>query len=229
MNKRTKLVVIGTIGIAAAVALAAGYDRLQPNVFIGQGAAVTEALTFDTGNGSSDASVKSDGSGNMTLNMGSGVVNGSPTFANTPVAATFTGQAVVNSGLIANNGLSVNGSALLNNGGTFAGTIAGSPTFSGGPVFSGSLGVSGYESISGGGAGGNVPHACLSRNASTVASGESVLCSTGEIALGGGCDGGSISIVLSRPSGTLGSAPTGWSCSFSSSGTVTAWAVCCQY
>jgi hypothetical protein len=76
------------------------------------------------------------------------------------------------------------------------------------------------------GAGGNVPHACTVRNASSDGRDVRVSCASTEIAIGGGgrCERGDLK--GSRPTQT-GASPDGWEVSCGRRATQTAYAICC--
>ena len=82
----------GLFGYAMVSVGGAVEDRLSPNVVVGQGNAVSESITFDTGHGGSNAAINADSSGNLSSANNwsfTGNIAGDP---------AFTGGLTVNGG-----------------------------------------------------------------------------------------------------------------------------------
>jgi hypothetical protein len=134
MNSRKTILLYSFLAavILAPLVVVAGtvYDRLAPNVYIGQGSAVAEKMVFDTGHSASNAQFTSDGSGNMSGVLGGGTFTGTPAFSGNVMFSgnpNFTGSPNF-----------VSGNPQFS-GGAFGGTWTGTPTFSGVPNFSAGL------------------------------------------------------------------------------------------
>ncbi len=253
MNSRKTILLYSFLAavILAPLVVVAGtvYDRLAPNVYIGQGSAVAEKMVFDTGHSASNAQFTSDSSGNMGGVLGNGSFSGTPTFTgNTTVQSNVSGTRSIlfvanptGGGTIAIASGASGGDTpeietedttdlilgtnntenmrIANGGNVGIGSNSPAATLD----VSGVIAGSSYMTLGTSTSGGNVPHVCTLRTHTVSSTGATLTCNSGEIVMGGGCNG-SVNVTATYPSSS-----TTWTCNFSAGGTVTAYGICCLY
>lgn len=227
MNNRMKWLV-GIILCLVSLGVVAGtvYDRLAPNVTIGQGQNVVETILFDQGNPSTNAKIGVDTSQNITFNNPS-ILSGYVTMSG---GGSMSGTWAGNPNFSGEPTFSASPNAFV--------VTAGTPNFESGLIVSGGgLTVTGATALNS--TGGNVPHGCFVYWNNSPGGTQEVACgSSSMIAVGGGCEvGAGVGIQTSCPSNGSGSCILSsgsttawhWLCSPASGNSNDAWAVCCSY